>query len=226
MFMFRFLADERSGTIFNINYWRKSNVRQILTLMIGAMLLLAPAATTYGLSFATAPSYGPASHTDPMTLEWLGEQDGVVDGVSFSDFYLGSTATLAVDVTLDPTWFDATDPTDGDYEYLSVWIDWNQDFFFGNDEKVVDSYDFYNGGTTTILEDVFVPNFASLGETWMRTRLTFEAPLTPYGDFFTGEVEDMSLSVNANGVVPESSTLLLLGFGIALLGAAGVVRRP
>lgn len=186
-----------------------------------AILLLSPA-LTFGLSFSSAPGYGAAAHLDdPAYLsEWFGQDGSVADGITYPpSFWLGETANLSGQISLN-YFFDG-----GSYEWASIWIDWNQDKVFDNSELVYDINDvWFDNGTTSFATSFEVPTWAALGDTWMRARITYDGPLTPTGDYFTGEVEDYQVNVSSQGdVVPEPTTLILLGLG--MVGVAGYTRR-
>ncbi len=190
----------------------------LLTLMI---IMLLPAAC-WGLSYSSAIGYGSAAHLDdPDYLsEWFGQDGGTPDGITHPpSFWLGQTADLSVEVSLN-NFFDV-----GSNEWASIWIDWNQDKVFADNEQMFSLSDqWFDNGMTTLTPSFTVPTDALLGDTWMRARITYDGPLTPTGDYFTGEVEDYQVSVSSqSGVVPEPVTLILLGLG--MVGVAGYTRR-
>ena len=162
------------------------------------------------LSYAT---YGAASHYDQYN-EWLGVSGALYDGLTWSDFTPGAWASISLTAHVGE--FYGT----GDNEYLSMWIDWDQNRVFDAGEEVLNLNDYwFDYGNTVITHTFTVPWNAVQGTTWMRTRLTFDGDLYPTdtqmgGMAYTGEVEDYRMNV-----VPEPGTLVLLGFG--LLSLAG-----
>jgi len=177
-----------------------------LLLCLGILLFLpsqvfALSTSLADLSYAT---YGAASHYDQYN-EWLGVSGALYDGLTWSDFTPGAWASISLTAHVGE--FYGT----GDYEYLSLWVDWDQNQVFDVDEEVIDLNDYWF--------DFVVPTDAVLGTSWMRARLTFDGDLYPTDDLmggmaFTGEVEDYRMNV-----IPEPATLVLMGFG--LLSLAG-----
>ncbi|MCD6350717.1 MAG: hypothetical protein J7M26_01250 [Armatimonadetes bacterium] len=117
-------------------------------------------------------------------------------------------------------------------DYVRVWIDWDQDGDWENNEMIVDttvygdSDDDYRFSLTSTYT---VPDDAALGTTWMRVRMSgtvkkgthshVSAP-GPYGGYCTyGEVEDYPVEVSPT---PELSTIILLLCSVA---PALVLRR-
>ena len=81
---------------------------KVLVVMCFCLIFLC--GNTFALSSSFAPGYASANHMDDYPLEWLGAQDGVADGVSYTTFAIGGTSTVAVEITLDDMWFDPNDP--------------------------------------------------------------------------------------------------------------------
>ena len=193
-------------------------IRALVVSLFGLFLL---PSLLWGYSVSTAVGYGSASHLDdPAFLsEWYGADGSLADGLTFSPFTTGQTATLDLSVSLN-NFFDA-----GSFEWASIWIDWDHSFTFDDNELVLDYNDYwFDNGTTSFQTSFVVPNTAILGETWMRARLTADGDLAATGDYFTGEVEDYRVSVS-EGVeaIPEPATMSLFGIGLLVSGA--VLRR-
>ncbi len=89
-------------------------------------------------------------------------------------------------------------------QYISVWIDYNDDLSFSPDEIVVDNYHFAPGqgsGTYTESMDLVVPANATIGEHRMRARAsgTGPVPADSCEDIFVGETEDYTANVGFLG---------------------------
>lgn len=193
------------------------NLRLTAVALLG--LLVYSSAPAFAVSLSRAdlyyPTYGRARHFD-QSNEFLGTRGDRYDGVGWSTFRPAELATVTVRTRVGLLFGT------GDFEYLSMWIDWDQDRHWGDDEEVIDLDDFwFDAGTSTYQTAILVPEDAVLGETWMRTRFSFDGDLTAAGDFVTGEVEDYQVHVGAVEPVPEAGSLLLLSCGLLpLLGLA------
>jgi len=179
-----------------------------------ALLLCLIPVTTSALSVSTAdlviPTYGSASHLDQYN-EWLGASPSLIDGIGYTPFLPGQTATLTVQSNVGLFWGS------GDYEYLSVWVDWNRNGAFNNDEEVLNLDEYWFGhGLNSYDFMIDVPNTFVPGTTWMRTRFSFGQDLRATdalmgGAAYYGEVEDQLVSTVTP--IPEPSSALLLSLG-------------
>ncbi|RPH52793.1 MAG: PEP-CTERM sorting domain-containing protein [Desulfobacteraceae bacterium] len=132
------------------------------------------------------------------------------------------------------------------YDYLKVWIDWDQDKSFDDGVSYENAWYFKSdpgdAGQTPTTSYAYGDGLAQIyktfyytindiavdpGDYWLRARVVCNADIgskpsnfTPTGDFWQGEVEDWTFTVNS---VPEPATMLLLGLG--LVGLAGVRRK-
>ncbi|NND61554.1 MAG: T9SS type A sorting domain-containing protein, partial [Flavobacteriaceae bacterium] len=103
--------------------------------------------------------------------------------------------------TLDPgTTYDLTVTTGYGDQFVSVWIDFNDDFNFTPDELVVDNYEIADGqasGTYTETFDLVVPASATLGLHTMRAKTNWNAPVPadPCEVTTYGETEDYSANI-------------------------------
>lgn len=90
-------------------------------------------------------------------------------------------------------------------QFITVWIDFNDDFNFTADEVVVDNYEIADGqagGTFTETMDLVIPANATLGSHLMRAKANWDAPVPPDPCELTqyGEVEDYTANVGVLGV--------------------------
>lgn len=162
-------------------------------------------------------SYGQARHFD-QSNEFLGSDGMSFDGVTFSPFIPGETAHISIEAAVGQLFGS------GDFEYLSIWVDWDQSRFWEDDEEIIDLDDvWFAEGSTSLDFEVAVPDDAILGNTWLRARFSFDGDLTRSGDYFTGEVEDYEIAIGATQPIPEPGSLALLGVGLLALTASGWV---
>jgi len=191
------------------------------TVVVGVWILLSlVASNSQALSVSSADlafaSYGQATHSD-QSNEYLGALGTVYDGLTIPAFFRARTVSIGIAPTVGDLF------STGDFEYLSVWVDWDQSRTFDAWEEVVNLDDQYFAlGTHPANFDVAVPTSAALGSTWMRARFSFDGDLTPTGAYYTGEVEDYEISVAA---IPEPGTCILLLAGLALGVPAMTHRR-
>jgi len=145
--------------------------------------------------------------------------DGVfwsVDGGStwgHDDLSIGNSVTFR---------FDMTRSLDGIHQYdqLKAWVDWNGDKDWNDAGEQVIAEQWFKADDAGITSKSFeatyiVPDYASIGETWLRARVHCDhvsfADHNPYTYMSQGEVEDYQMNISA---VPVPSAIGLVGFGI------------
>ncbi len=132
-------------------------------------------------------SSGPSGYTDFTDIS-----GSVSPGLSYE-----FSGTLAQEVFI------------GDNEYIQIWIDWNQDEIFSEDERTQIG-DVCNSNNCTLTDMVDVPVDALVGETRMRVIQSWNVPSTdpcvsgPGG--FDGETEDYTIVVQSGECTPPSLT--------------------
>lgn len=99
-----------------------------------------------------------------------------------ADFEQGSTNALTVTV--------------GNYgQYVSMWIDLNDDYVFDASEKLV-SYLYCSTPGINYSANFYISPFATLGEHRMRLRCAqYTFPLDPCANYFYGEVHDYTVNI-------------------------------
>ena len=103
------------------------------------------------------------------------------------------------------TIYDLTITTGYGDQYISVWIDYNDDFVYTANELVVDNYVIAPGqtaGTYTETMDLVVPANATLGQHIMRAKSNRNAPVPSDGCVVTqyGETEDYMANIGVLGI--------------------------
>lgn len=89
-----------------------------------------------------------------------------------------------------------------EYEYYSIWIDYNHDNdFIDAGEEVVTLYTDFTG---LIAFNFTVPANAPLGTTRMRVIMSHDSPPTPCGVYARGETEDYTVLINDTSTVPPA----------------------
>lgn len=100
---------------------------------------------------------------------------------------------------------DLTITTGYGNQYVRVWIDFNDDFVFTNDEIVVDNIVIAPGqgsGTFTITTDLVIPAGATMGQHLMRAKTNWNGPVPNDACEETsfGETEDYSAQIGTIGI--------------------------
>jgi hypothetical protein len=90
-------------------------------------------------------------------------------------------------------------------QFIRVWIDFNDDFVFTNDELVVDNIEVASGqgsGTYTITTDLVIPAGAAIGQHLMRAKTNWNGPVPDDACEETsfGETEDYTAQIGTLGV--------------------------
>ncbi|MAN60211.1 MAG: hypothetical protein CMC08_10285, partial [Flavobacteriaceae bacterium] len=85
-------------------------------------------------------------------------------------------------------------------QFVVVWIDFNDDFVFTNDEKIIDNVEIASGsgaGSFTETFDFVIPSGAATGEHLMRAKTNWNAPVPANSCTETtyGETEDYRVNI-------------------------------
>ena len=126
-----------------------------------------------------------------------------INNPSDCEGYADFTDQIAV---LDPdTTYDLTVSTDFGNQYVRVWIDFNDDFVFSQDELIVDNVIIGPGqtsGTFTLTTPFVVPADATLGQHLLRAKTNWNSPVPNDACEETtfGETEDYSAQIGELGI--------------------------
>ena len=171
-------------------------------------LLAIPAAVAEDPVYSWAPGYG-TSEAKSQYFEHLGDHpnNDVMDQT-------GVVTTLNDGGTLDITvkvWTKG-----GAWEYLNVWIDWDGDKTFEDDEKVVATpYQWYDSGyTTQTFPSISIPSNA-VTKTYLRAQLSCPDNQGPVATWDYGDVEDYEITL-LTPEIPEFATIAIPA--VAVLG--------
>lgn len=126
-----------------------------------------------------------------------------IDNASGCEGY-GDFTNLVANFQEDTT-YDLTVTTGYGDQFITVWIDFNDDGNFSTDEVVVDNYEIASGqaqGTYTETMDLVIPAGVAPGEHRMRAKTNWDAPVPSNAceatDF--GETEDYTASLGDLGI--------------------------
>ena len=112
----------------------------------------------------------------------------------------GDFTNLSTDLEAG-TSYDLTVTTGYSDEFVSVWIDYNNDFAFSSDELIVDNYEIADGnaggGSYTETISVQIPEGVTLGEHILRAKANWNAPVPADACEETqyGETEDYMVNI-------------------------------
>ena len=203
--------------------------------VFSALLVLTQDAMACYYDYSDAPGYNVAYHqmrSYNTSYQWFGTQiskegsprpvDTFDDGFTFSEFKIGEMANLSFAAhSVRRSYY--CNPT---YEYIKIWIDWNQDKDFLDPGEQIYNFAWQLptwSGIKTLNKVVsfLVPTDALYGSTWMRARIMCQSGIGAYGYTNQGEVEDYGVDV-----VPEPAAMILLGsLATGLFGTAAIRRR-
>ena len=137
---------------------------------------------------------GNCSFGDGFTLFQIGDINNPSGCEGYGDFTDQSTELFQDES------YDLTVSTGYGDQFVSVWIDYNDNFVFENDELVVDNFEIADGqagGNYTETITVTIPAGATLGEHIMRAKTNWNGPNT--GDACAtvtfGETEDYTANI-------------------------------
>ncbi len=151
--------------------------------------------TTTGTAICS--SQGQSQVQEYLSQVWLG-----INHVSGRDNGYGDFTNIVIPITRN---INAQGYLSGlvpypDYEYYSIWIDYNHnnDFTDAGEEVVT----LYNDFTGLIAFNFTIPSSALLGPTRMRVIMSHNNPPTPCGVYARGETEDYTVLIKDNSTVP------------------------
>ncbi len=185
------------------------------------------AGTTYSYSVTAVDAAGNESSADSVTFstdsgavtpvsycgsegsdssyEWIdyvsfgGFTNSTGDNGGYADFT--STSASVAPGSTNTLIFSAGFTSSSYTEYWKVWIDYNQDGTFGDDEVVA------SGSSTSadnLSVDVTIPSTATSGATRMRVSMKYDAEQTACETFSYGEVEDYTVNISSSARVSNS----------------------
>jgi len=119
-----------------------------------------------------------------------------------------------------------------DNQYVSAWVDFNDDYVFDISELVVDDL-YYPTASTTVDAEFYIPSAAPPGEHRMRLRTVWNIPdADACSSFGYGEVEDYTISVlpqdsygNLEGNVYDAETLNPIENCVVQLESEGITTE-
>ncbi|WP_026450534.1 GEVED domain-containing protein [Aequorivita capsosiphonis] len=155
--------------------------------------------TTVVINKQNCTPSGDCSFGDGLTLFSVTDINNTSACEGYADF------TNLVAGMEEGTTYDLTLTTGYGNQYVRVWIDFNDDFVFSNDETVVDNIVIapgQTGGTFTITTDLVVPSGAASGQHLMRAKTNWNGPVPDNACTETsfGETEDYSAQISTIGI--------------------------
>jgi LruC domain-containing protein len=173
-------------------------------------------AASIGQTLADAPVAATLDFGDaPASYASLVDDDGARHSTENNTIFMGSGVDAEFDSYQFPLSDDVTDGNDDEdgvafvtglevsnaaaFEvtastsaFVDAWIDFDGNGVFGSDEKIADAKAVVQGNNTIFYA---VPEWAEVGSTWARFRLSSIGGLEPTGSFSDGEVEDHQVDI-------------------------------
>ncbi|AOW20937.1 reprolysin-like metallopeptidase [Urechidicola croceus] len=166
-------------------------------------------------SFTTlSPSYCPSTYTNAgseyisnVSFADINNASGDAPGGGTTTGYENFTS-VSTDVNEGSTYtLEVTINTAGDFsDHCNVYIDWNQDYVFNQDDEFYDLGSIRNVTSGVLSTDITVPSGVISGPTRMRVSIEFQVPPGACDEDHTqewGETEDYSINVVSSLSVDE-----------------------
>jgi len=120
--------------------------------------------------------------------------------------------------------YNPTQTPESWHQYVRVWIDWDRNGLWEEDERILHWHRWVDGPSSskleeTVTETFVVPFDAKLRTTWLRMRISKYWGMKPVGNYTQGECEDYPINI-----VPEPGTFGMLGVGIAIFAFLKRIR--
>src|SRR5690554_5266311 len=180
-------------------------MRKSFTQMIGAfssliIILLFSATSVNGQYCSASATYTGSEYITNVTFSGIENTTG---STSYSDF-TDMSAYVVPGVSYPFSSLIANGSSNTYTEYLAVYIDWNQDETFSEDERTsLGSCSGTACSTTGISGMIDVPHNALPGPTRMRVIMNYNNPVPgPCGTVSWGEVEDYTVEVQVGECTP------------------------
>jgi len=126
----------------------------------------------------------------------VGDISNTGTGCSNYADYTSMSTTMEIGTGYDITVING-DPYD-ENDQVGIWVDWNRDFdFYDAGEAIA-----VNGGPVVFTATITPPEGAAIGDTRMRIRIRWTGILSPCGTTDWGEVEDYTVTVAPESVLP------------------------
>ncbi|MEL7497637.1 MAG: LamG-like jellyroll fold domain-containing protein [Planctomycetota bacterium] len=154
---------------------------------VDELYALGPVRTSYSTSNGADTSF---EHITNVAFAGVSNSTGQEAG-GYGD-YTSQTATVVAGATNSLSVAISPDSN----EYVTAWVDWNQDFDFNDaGEQFIVATNVSASGPHSV--NLVAPNDAVVGVTRMRVSLSYNEAPTGFGTFDYGEVEDYSVMVVA-----------------------------
>ena len=140
--------------------------------------------------------FGDAPESYGTSLENNGARHNMVSGMSLGDNLGGDDDGISLVTGLEQGMESALIVEAKGEGYLNVWVDWNQNQTFDDQDQAVQDKAISEGNNLVVID---VPVSAQTGSTWLRARYSSTAGIAATGGVSDGEVEDIEVNIAEQG---------------------------